>query len=469
MLDGVTGVTFSFVSRVVPDAVLVQGVWDSFHPFSIDSRTVAPGDIFVALPGQKVDGHDFIRQALEHGAAGIIIQATYQESLASVYGRYPKCIVLVVSDTYECIIQLATQWRAQLRVPVIAITGTVGKTSTKQLLAHMLHEAGATYLVSAGNQNTLVSIALLLLRVTSAHAGVVCEVGISKRGEMARIVAMLRPTIGLITCVGHGHLAGMGTLLDVASEKRDLFSSFGADSVGFINGDQPLLTNIAYPHLIVRFGTKLTNQVQARKIRIIDDCITFVLSLYKRKYQVSVSGTHRGFVYNILAAVSVAQYLGVSDAVILHALSTVPVVPGRFEKKQIVGTQMIVIHDCYNANPESMKAALEAFEKLETVDCKVAVIGDMLELGVDELFWHRQIGRFLKKTPSVRRFILVGSRVPALVATMPSDCRVDVVSTWQEAVPLIQPLLATPSVVLFKGSNGVGLYHIIDRLLDAHG
>src|SRR5690606_15602570 len=160
-------------------------------------------------------------------------------------------------------------------------------------------------------------------------------------------------------------------------------------------------------------------QVQARKMRVSDSQISFILKIYKKKYTIVLDNPHVGAVFNVLAATTVAHWLGVSDEVIVDAIQKPCVVAGRFEKLKISGDRGIVINDCYNANPESMKAALLAFQQIETKSPKIAILGDMLGLGVNSPFWHRQVGRFLRKVPTLSNVIVVGDLVSWVKKTSP--------------------------------------------------
>lgn len=453
-----------FLKRAIPDAQLIQGNLEGSLTFGIDSRTLAPNELFVALPGARVDGHDYIQDVLARGCAGLVIAHAKKDLLNNIPADLLKNkIIIAVPDTHQALLQLAAAWRTRFTAPVIAITGTVGKTSTKELLAAIMERNGTPYLTTQGNLNYAVPIALALLRLREHHAGMFVEVGINQRGEMERIANMVRPTGALITAVGHGHLAGLGSIVEVAAEKRELFHYLKEDQIGFINGDQPLLTGVGYRHPVIKFGLKTTNQIQARKLVVNSFSLRFGLKIYKDKYDVQISRNHIGIVNQILAAASVAYHLGVPVQTILDVAQQPPVVPGRFESRPLK-TGGIIINDCYNANPESMKAALLAFQQIETTGKKIAVLGDMLELGTETAFWHRQIGRFLRKVPSLHHVILVGTHVQWTKQTAPSSLSIEMVPTWQEALTRLEERLNEQTLVLVKGSRGMALYNVVDAV-----
>ncbi|HVX00050.1 MAG TPA: UDP-N-acetylmuramoyl-tripeptide--D-alanyl-D-alanine ligase, partial [Candidatus Babeliaceae bacterium] len=321
-------------------------------------------------------------------------------------------------------------------------------------------------LVTPGNHNTALGISLTLLNLNSTYDILIVEMGISKRGEMAYLANLVRPTHALITKIGHSHMEGLGSLDDIAGEKRDIFKYFNEDSIGVINGDITLLSAIAYKHPIVKFGCKTVNQVQARKIQHKGNNTTFTLKLYRDRYNVTLSTNHLGRVENSLAASAIAYILGINNKFIVDGIQSFTFIESRFELKSIKKGKGIVIDDCYNASPESMKAALIAFEKIEAQGPKIAVLGDMLELGVNTPFWHRQLGRLLRKAPSLQRVILVGNHVQWAQKTVPLSISLDFVKNWQEATKNLEQTLEQDSVVLVKGSHGMDLSNLVKQLTE---
>ncbi|HZW61614.1 MAG TPA: cyanophycin synthetase, partial [Candidatus Babeliales bacterium] len=241
---------------------------------------------------------------------------------------------------------------------------------------------------------------------------------------------------------------------------------FTEDSIGVINGDQALLANVGYVHPVLKFGSKTVNQIQARKIHIGSKHTSFILKIYKEKYHIVIKQVHHGVVFNSLAATAVAHLLGVPNNVIVQAIQQPVVIAGRFEQRALKDNKGTLINDCYNANPESMKAALLAFQKIESNAPKIAVLGDMLELGLNSPFWHRQLGRFLRKVPSLKHLILVGSMVKWTKKTAPVGLTVDVVPTWKEAIEQLKERLGQEAIVLVKGSRGVGLNNLVEAVTE---
>ncbi|MFC1842653.1 UDP-N-acetylmuramoyl-tripeptide--D-alanyl-D-alanine ligase [Candidatus Dependentiae bacterium] len=444
----------SFISKKFPKEII----------FSVDSRTVRRGEIFVAIEGEKFDGHRAIEDALKKGAAGVFFKESKKHVLETIDAKLLKDkLVVALDDTVGALVKMATAWRAQFACPVVAITGSVGKTSTKEMISNILQANKTEHVASFENQNTMIGLSLNVLKMRKNHKAAIFELGITKRGDMSVLVDILRPTISLITSVGHSHMEGLGSLNDIAAEKREVFKYFSSESIGIINGDQPILADVGYDYPMIKFGSKTTNQIQARKIRLIDGNINFIIKIYDKKYNVVLEGAHSGSVYNALASVCVAHLLNIPEEKTIEGVQVPINVSSRFEKRKMKNKKGVLISDCYNASPESMKAALLAIDKIDTDSKKIVVLGDMLELGVNSPFWHRQLGRILRKAPSLRHVILVGDMVSWTKKTLPIGVEAEHVKDWQEAVEKLDDMMNKDSLVLVKGSNSMNLISLVDH------
>lgn len=453
----------SFVRRVLPDAQ-IQGVEPEIFTFALDSRQVKPGDIFVALQGLRTDGHLHIQDAVARGATGYFINKPFLSSVLSQVQN--NAFIVAVDDTHDAFVELARAWRSQCTITFVAITGTMGKTTTKELLASIVGQSGFSYIASFGNQNTLLGASLNLLRITDQTQVAIFEVGISKRTEMKDIVQLLQPTYAAITCIGHQHMDGLGSSLhDIAQEKRVIFSCFNEDNIGVINGDQALLEDIAYAHPVIKFGLKTNNQIQARKINISGEKTSLILKIYDEKFPVVIPSNHRGYIMNVLAASALAYLLKIPAAIIAKAVEKPVVVASRQEKLKIQNNRGILINDCYNANPENVKEALLSLEHTATGKKSIFVFGDMLGLGSEAPFWHRQIGRFLAKIPTLVRVILVGDLVQWTKNAAPRGLTIDHVSNWQQAASILESQLNDDTVVLVKGSLAMNLGSLVKHFV----
>lgn len=453
-----------FLTKTLSNVSIEQDYFPEDVLFSIDTRTLQAEDIFIALVGQKSDGHDFVADAFAKGASGCVINRAKASLLMKIDNKilHEKLVVLV-DDTYQALLMLAAEWRKQFSFPVIGITGSVGKTSTKECLSYVLDQASIDHIASIDNQNTLIGSALNMLRMREHHKAAIFEMGISNRGEMARIAGLVRPTIGVITNIGHQHMDGLGSLNDIAIEKRDIFKYFAEDNIGIVNGDQPMLSDVSYLHPIITFGSKMSNQIQARKVRISGEQISFILKIYGKKYPVVIKRPHVGIINQVLAVAAVSHLLQIPDELIVRVIQEPVLVASRFQPFSCKFSGATLIDDCYNANPESVKAALLALQQIESTQQKIAVLGDMLGLGVNSPFWHRQIGRFLRKVPSVKKVILVGKLVEWVQKTAPFGCEIIMVPDWQSAATILEQDIKNKPVVLVKGSRAIGLDNLVKQ------
>lgn len=456
----------SFIKGALAEAEILFDTFPAEFEVSVDSRALRAGEFFVALSGAKVDGHDYVVDAVRRGASGFMINRSRADVLqAFSQSDLKNKLVIIVGDTLQALGDLARAWRQQFAYPVVAITGSVGKTSTRELFCNIARAAGLKVVASRGNLNSVVGLPMSIFAMRPTHQIAVFELGIAKRGEMARLVDIARPTVACVTAVGHSHMEGLGSLQDIAAEKRAIFSLFTEHNIGVVNGDQPLLGNVSYNHPVIRFGTKTTNQIQARKIRMGNDTASFVLKMYNKKYPVTISAAHEGMVYNALAAAGLARHLGIADTKIVEGVQQPFAVAGRYEHLQLAVGKGVLINDCYNANPESVRAALVALETIKTQATKIAVLGDMLELGVDAPYWHRQVGRFLRKAPSVKEVVLVGSMIQHAIPMLPTDVAVKSFNTNAEATAYLQQRAQVDElVVLVKASNGMKFSEIVKSL-----
>jgi len=441
------------------------------YSISINSKTLQKGDVFCALKGEKVDGHFFILEALSRGASGLIINREAREALFSADpSLFEGKIIISVPDTFKTLMSLAIQWRSLLQCPIVGITGSLGKTTTKEMLRSIMKSTGINAYLSYKNQNTALGVALNLLGMSDDHSIGIFEAGINDKGEMDEIVDILRPTIGVITSIAHMHTQGLGLLGDVAREKSKLFKYLKPDGIGIIAGDQPLLDAASYPHPIVRFGRKMKNQVYVRKIKFFNDtsgqgCLSFVLKIYEKSSSVTLCSQSAAMVDNALAASATAYILGVSIKDIAQGLANFKPVSGRFKQEYSKQFESVLINDCYNAGPDSMKNALVSFDNIVSQGKKIAVLGEMLELGEKELYWHRKIGRQICKMHKLDHLILIGERAQSIVKTAPLTIRIDWFSSWQEAYECLKKSFEKNSLVLFKGSNSVGLSNMVSRCM----
>ncbi|MFH1643914.1 MAG: UDP-N-acetylmuramoyl-tripeptide--D-alanyl-D-alanine ligase [bacterium] len=438
---------------------------------SIDSRTIKPGQFYLALKGENFEGHLFINDALKNGARGIIINENQKKHLEKVNNKFlDEIIFLIVEDTHKFLLDLAHLWRQSFDIPVVGITGSVGKTTTKQMLANILKTSNINSFISFKNQNNLIGLPLNILKLTDEYKVAVFELGISRPGEMEILADILRPTICIITNISSAHVSGLGNLKKIAEEKLKIFKFLKNDQIGILWGDQNLIKK-SFNHPVVKFGFKKSNHIQARKIKLISTedkkiQVSFEMFFYQQRFQVNLAIGHSGFVNNALAAASVAHFLDIDLKTIIDSLESYSGFEQRFEQVELKNKKGFLINDCYNACPQSMKAAIQAFDEIKNNGPKIAILGDMLELGKKKLYWHRQIGRLIAKSKTITNLILVGQCSKVIAQVLPFSIKVEVVNDWHEAKNIYSKLINQKNnLTLVKASHGIELYKLVQEFI----
>ncbi|MEW6186812.1 MAG: UDP-N-acetylmuramoyl-tripeptide--D-alanyl-D-alanine ligase [Thermodesulfobacteriota bacterium] len=356
---------------------------------STDTRTLKKGEIFIALKGPRFDGHDHLRQAFEKGAVAALVDHPPASGMVSA-----DRIVIQVRDTLTALGDLAALWRRKFDLPLVGISGSNGKTTTKEMLASILEKQGPT-LKNPGNLNNWIGLPLSLLALNENHRYAVLEMGMNHPGEIDRLCQIARPTIGLLTNIGPAHLEAFGSLSAIAEAKGELFQSLGADHWAAINMDDRLILDQARfcRARQITFGLHPQAQVRAERVEPYDKGSRFLICTpMEVEIDLPLHGNHN--VSNALGASAVAVTLGISSEKIRQGLEGFPAPVHRLEIKK--GKQGIrLIDDSYNANPASMTAALKVFESLRKGQGGGLVLGDMLELGSRSIEAHREIGRMI--------------------------------------------------------------------------
>ncbi|MCX6394427.1 MAG: UDP-N-acetylmuramoyl-tripeptide--D-alanyl-D-alanine ligase [Solirubrobacterales bacterium] len=409
--------------------------------FSSDSRAVESGDLFIGIPGERIDGGTKTAEAIAAGAWGGLVSPAGADGLVLPQSGG----LLVHPDPVEALGLLAAAWRAQLSCPVIAITGSTGKTSTKDILGAILETSGTTF-TSAGNRNTEVGLPLELLRIDSDVSFVVLEMAMRAGGEIAHLTQIASPTVGVVVNVGPVHLETLGSIEAVASAKAELIAGLSSEGVCVTPAFDGLLTPHLRPELkSVTFGPE-------GDCRLIDaEGRTLTIDVHADQYLVEVDFDQPHNRLNLLAAVAAADAVGVKPPKQLQ----VPFSGLRGQRKAVDGG-IVVIDDCYNANPMSMRAALADLseESLRRGGRAVAVLGDMLELGPDEVSLHTELGNQVLAA-GVDVLVTVGPLSAAASKVFGSNAVA--LDSAQEASERIAALLQPGDTVLIKGSRGIGL------------
>jgi len=450
-------------------SLLGAGEAARFSGVSIDTRSLQTGDLFVAIRGERHDAHGFLAQAVSGGAAGLVIERDRSGEAENLFEELP---VIAVTDTTTALGALAAGHRASFEGPLVAITGSSGKTTTKEMCAAILSQA-APCLKTAGNLNNEFGLPLTLLRREPEHQSAVVELGMNHRGEIARLAAIARPSVALVTNVGTAHIEFLGSREEIAREKGDLFAALGADGVAVVNRDDALVAAEAVraPGKLLGYGRLAAAEVSARNVRFVRNDgfhFEFELETPQGSCALRVCGLSETTVMNALAAAAAALAAGADLAAVVAGLETYRPMGGRMTRHSLAGG-VDLIDDTYNANPTSMRAALEALGRIKEPGRAVAVLGDMNELGESALEAHREIGRTAAEL-GIDFLFALGAHAESLaagaVAAGMDPTRVAVGCEHEEVSSRVRDLLRPGDWVLVKGSRALKMERVVKSLCE---
>lgn len=451
----------------------------------LDSRQVTEGGVFIATVGERVDGHRFIGDVYAKGAALVVTQKTPEEAERvcgvpqSAWGTY-----LLVEDSFRALREIAEYYRRKLTIPVVGITGSVGKTSTKEFIAGVLSRHFRV-LKTEGNYNNEIGVPLTLLRIRKEHEAAVVEMGISDFGEMHRLSKMARPDICVITNIGQCHLENLGTRDGILKAKTEIFDYMPVNAKVCLNGEDDKLRTVER----ARCGSSLGEAEDAADVpgvkpiyfglgsqpceSVYADAVESkglwgsraVLHFGEESFPIEVPLPGAHMVLNAAAAACVAHQLGLSAEEIASGIRTVQPVDGR---GHLIRTEhCTVIDDCYNANPVSMKAALELLDMADTM--KVAVLGDMFELGANSDELHREVGRYAAAS-GADKVLCVGENARFIYETASEAAGKTVLyfETREQLMDALRErsgeLLPDGCTVLVKASHGMKFAEVVKFL-----
>ena len=441
---------------------LIAGPHDVvFTQLFIDSREVKPGGLFVALRGEQHDGHVFIPQAVEQGAAGILCERPPQ----GVDGA----AVIQVEDTRQALFDIAADRLSRQSRPIVAITGSAGKTTTKDLIAHVLGRRLRVH-KSEGNLNTYTGIPMTIFQMDPRDRVLVVEYAMSRAGEIRELTQVAPPTIGVVLNVGLAHVGLLGSVEAVAAAKRELVEGLAPGGLAVLNADDPRVRAMsAAGRRFTLFGFSRDATVRAERVRPRGlEGSSFLLQTPRGKAEIDLRLPGQHSISNALAAAAVAlefEFDAPAIAAALHGFTP----PARRMNIVTGRNGATVIDDSYNASPGSMQAALEVLRLAPKGTLKVVVLGDMLELGDQAEQAHDDIGSLAGKAADV--VIALGEFAPRMVqsarrAGLPIE-RAVVVESAEQAVAAVTPLLTPQTQVLVKGSRGMRLERVVEQIREA--
>jgi UDP-N-acetylmuramoyl-tripeptide--D-alanyl-D-alanine ligase len=456
-----------------------RGAWETFCGVNTDSRTCQTGELFIPLTGEKHDGHEFIPAALRRGARGVLVEQRILQATGvgagfkpapTVLGRnfLPEITVIAIPDALTALGDLARAWRARFRVPVVGITGSCGKTTTKEMIAAVLGPAFRV-LKNRLNLNNLIGMPLTLLELEGTHEAAVVEMGMNAFGEISRLTRIASPTLGVLTNVHPAHTEGVGDIAGVARAKGELIGALDHGAVLIYNADDPWVARLAqdFHGPKVGFGLNAAARLRAteRQTRGQDGQVARI-SHEGRAWPLilPVPGLH--MLYNALAATAVGLALGLSPGDTAAALEGFRPIHRR-SQVETLSSGVHLLNDCYNANPGSMAMALGTLMELRDHGRTAAALGDMLELGAGAAADHRELGRragrlgldVLVVYGNFRQEVADGAAETGI-----NPDRIFPVETRAEGARILTEVLEPGDWLLVKGSRSMHMEGMIDRL-----
>ena len=446
--------------RDVLDAELLGDGDVRFDVVGSDSRAVTPGMLFVALRGERFDAHDFVADAFASGAVAALIDRSAVSRLAQLPGP-----LLVVEDTREALGRMAAHWRARFDIPVIGVTGSNGKTTVKDMCASILRVSFGddAVLATQGNLNNDIGLPLTLLKLRAGHRAAVIEMGMNRPGEIAALAAIARPTVAIVTNAQRAHLQGMGSLDEVAREKGCIYLAGNAESVAVINADDAhadYWRGIVAGQRMLAFGLERDADVRGRALlHGLGARLELESFAGRASVALGVPGEHN--VRNALGAAAACLAAGVALPAVVAGLEAYRGTRGRLQKK--AGPRgALIIDDSYNANPDSVRAAIDVLASLP--GRRALVLGDMGEVGEISAQVHDEVGGYAK-SKGVEALFALGEMSVLAVRNFGEGAQHH--ATPQALVAALLPSLGEDSVVLVKGSRFMRMERVVDGLLAA--
>ena len=424
-----------------------------------DSRSIHEGALFVPLVGPRFDGHAFIEDALNDGAAGTF---TARERERYLPGKF----YILVKNTQRALRDLARYYKQRFQIPYICVTGSVGKTTTKDMLAAVL---GTKYKVlkTEGNFNNELGLPLTLLRLNKSHECAVLEMGMSSKGEIDYLSEIVEPDVAVITNIGDSHIEHLGSRENILSAKCEIFNYMKPDGLAVLNGDDPLLRTLegTLPMPICWCGKEPGNDYRAWNIRGDGESHTHctIQKNEETPYDLEIPALGDHMVYPVLMAAAVGAHFGISEEDVKRGVSDFSPTKMRMNILHR-GDNITILDDAYNANPQSMRAAVEVLAQTKG-SYKIAVLGDMFELGPLAPMLHRGVGEYLGKK-GIDCLVAIGEMAGELceaakASGVPNAQHFD---TQEEAFPLLEGLLQEGCTVLVKASRGMAFERIVAKL-----
>jgi UDP-N-acetylmuramoyl-tripeptide--D-alanyl-D-alanine ligase len=449
-------------AAVMAEGLLLRGepalTFDSVH---FDTREIAAGALFVAIRGTGRDGHDFLLQAASSGARAAIVsdQTKIPRELPADFG------LILVNDTLRAFQKLSAAYRRGFSVPFVAVTGSNGKTTTKDIISHVLESKIPVY-KTYKNLNNHLGVPFSLLQLDDSHQAAVLELGMNHAGEIDLLASLVQPHISVITYIGDAHMEYFGSREKIALAKAELLPHTSPDGLVLLNGDNPYLRQVAhlYPGTIQYYSVEGPADIWAEQIRSDEHGCHFDVRFSSgESFSVFLPLFGKHNVLNALPAIAIARRFGMEPEEIRTALATVSLSAMRF---QVLHTACgaVVVNDAYNASPSSMEAAISTFAEIFPERKKVLVLSDMFELGTESASMHAQVGTFASSyADRFSHLIAIGEQARHIAEAYCGDKTY--FPTKEAALATLQTLMTPHHALLFKGSRGMKLETLIQELL----
>lgn len=436
--------------------------------FSKDTRTIKPGDVYIGIKGEKFDGNLLYKEAIEKGALVCILQGVTLTKKEEE--KYKNICIIIVKDTIEALGKIAKYKRSLYNIPVIAVTGSVGKTSTKDIIASVVAQKYRVH-KTQGNFNNNIGLPLTILKMKEEEA-LVIEMGMNHFGEISYLTQIAKPTIVVITNIGTSHIGNLGSRENILKAKLEILEGLQDNGTVIVNQDNDLLRQWRTEDKIyhkIAYGIEEKADIMAKDIEILENKSKYQADIqYQKretKYLVEVPVSGRHFIYNSLCAIAVGITLNIEIEKIVEGIRCFELTKKRMDA-QIIRDSILVINDSYNASYDSMKASLEYLKEVNG-DRKIAVLGDMLELGQYAISLHEKVGNEVVKN-KVDRLITVGKLAKHIAEQAKREGmnteKIQICQDNKEAIALLNKIIKKGDVILLKASNALNFTEILDKI-----
>ena len=430
--------------------------------FSKDTRTITTNDFYVGIKGENFDGNKFFETALDKGAIGCMIE---NDVTNDILKKYSDKVIIRVNNSIEAIQKLASFKRSLYDIPVVAVTGSVGKTSTKDIISSVLGE-NYKVLKTEGNLNNHIGLPFTLLKLED-HTAAVIEMGMSNFGEISLLTRIAKPTIAVITNIGTSHIGILGSRENILKAKLEILEGLQPGGKLIINNDNDLLHEYSKNHdnqNIITYGIENSSEFMASRITLHENSSNFILSKSSSKFNISVPVGGKHFIYNALCAFSIGNTLKIDSSKIINGINNFELTKSRMDIQKSKN-EVTIINDSYNASYDSMKASLEYLKNL-SAKRKIAVLGDMLELGDYSKELHEKVGIEVHKN-NINVLITVGN-YSKYIFDMANSLGIENSYHFinnSEAIIFLKQFLKPKDVVLLKASHSMKFNEILKEII----